>query len=79
MQQEESVGSVVRIFDNICCLSEAVVHVDPFDGGEINTHDGPANVYHFPQPPSFLGVWVIEPDCDTTNQYVLYHTPTEGQ
>lgn len=55
MQQEESGGSVVRIFDNICCLSEAVVHVDPFDGGEINTHDGPANVYHFPQPPSFLG------------------------
>ena len=39
-----SVDRLVWVFDDIF---DAVPPVDPFDGGEVNFHDGPGNVHHF--------------------------------
>lgn len=58
---------------------DAASLVDPNNGGEDCTRDGPSNVHHFLQSPSLLGIEVAEPGCDVIGQGALYCTPVAVQ
>lgn len=58
---------MVRVYDDISCLLEEALFIDPFNGEEFN----PFNVNHFLQPPSFLSIQISEVG-HATNQYALH-------
>lgn len=61
---------------NCFCL-QAELTVDPFDGGELSTCNGPGKVHHFLQPSSFLSIRVTKPGHDKNSLYALELTLIE--